>query len=268
MKALYWGVQAIKSPTGLPLSLRLLRDCHSILMTDVRGGSQNKTPGDFRTSQNWIGGTTPRNAIYVPPTVEEMDGLLGEMEKYIYKGNLPELVKVALLHYQFETIHPFLDGNGRIGRLFIILYLIDKNILTNPTLYISLFLKKRKGDYYDLLTDVRNRSNYENWIRFFLQGVVETSNQVMKTTKNIQALQEIDRANLKSQNEIKLLDLLFQQPVVQIKTVEEYLECSNQTANSLVKKFVEKEILKPVDNKQRYKKYRYDKYIKVIQEEL
>ena len=177
-----------------------------------------------------------------------MNYLLGEMEKYIYEGNLPKLVKVALLHYQFETIHPFLDGNGRIGRLFIILYLIHEKILKNPTLYISLFLKRQKSDYYNLLNNVRNKGKYEEWIKFFLQGIIKTSNQVMKTNKKIQKIQESDKAKLKSQNEIKFLDLLFQKPFVSIKNAQNHLKISNQTANSLIGKFVKKDILAPKDN--------------------
>ena len=265
--ALNHGIDSIK--TGkLPLSLRLLRECHQILMDNVRGGEPEKRKGEFRNSQNWIGGNSPRDAVFVPPQANDVIHLMGDLEKYIYDGKLPDLIKIALLHYQFETIHPFLDGNGRIGRLLIPLYLISNGILNYPTIYLSLYLKKLKMNYYDLLMDVRNRGSYERWILFFLEGIIKVSGQIMTTTKNILMLEERDKSLVSNKNEIALLELLFKNPTTNIKKIEEALNISNNTANSLAKKFETLGILKQTNTLQRNKKYIYKKYMDIIEGEL
>ena len=266
-KALNHGTDSIQ--TGkLPLSLRLLQECHQILMDNVRGGEPEKRKGEFRDSQNWIGGNSPKDAVFVPPQPNEVITLMGDLEKYLYGGKLPNLVKAALIHYQFETIHPFLDGNGRIGRLLITLFLISNRILNYPTIYLSLYFKKLKMDYYDLLMDVRNRGSYERWIQFFLEGIIQVSNQIMDTTKKILMLEERDKSLVSSKNEIALLDILFKLPATNIKHIEDVLHISNNTASSLVKKFEKLGILKQTNTLQRNKKYIYKQYMDIIEAEL
>jgi Fic family protein len=262
--ALNHGIRSIKTDR-LPLSLRLLQECHQILMANVRGGEPEKRKGEFRNSQNWIGGNSPKEAVFVPPQPNEVIALMGDLEKYLYTGKFPNLVKVALIHYQFETIHPFLDGNGRIGRLLITLFLISNGILNYPTMYLSLYLKKQKMDYYDLLMDVRQRGRYERWIRFFLEGIFQVSNQIMTTTKNIRILEENDKSLVSNKNEIALLELLFKNPTTNIKKIEEALNISNNTANSLAKKFEKLGILKQTNKLQRNKKYIYNRYMDILE---
>ncbi len=262
-KALNHGINRIKNE-NFPLCLRLLKECHNILMRNVRGGEPARTPGEFRRTQNWIGGSSLADAIFVPPQVSEVNSLLSELEKNIHESNFPQLVKIALIHYQFETIHPFLDGNGRIGRLLVNLYLIEKKLLNYPTLYLSLYLKEHKHEYYQKLTNVRKNGDYIEWVKFFLQGVIDTSAQIMKTTKNIQNLAEQDKQRLNTKNEYLLLDFLLSQPVVDIKMVEEKLGIANMTANTLVKKFEEKSIMIQTNKNKRYRKYRYNKYTDII----
>lgn len=266
-EALNFGIDNIK--TGkLPLSFRLLKECHKILMNSVRGGEPNKTSGEYRNSQNWIGGNSPKNAYFVPPPTSELMNLLGELERYMYYGKMPHLIKLALIHYQFETIHPFLDGNGRIGRLIIPLYLISNGIINYPTLYLSLYLKKHKMEYYNLLMDVRNNSTFTNWIKFFLEGIIEVSRQIMQMTKQIDSLEKQDRMLVHLKSEVALLESLFINPTTNIKKVKDELNVSNGTSNNLVKKFEELGILVQVGNSQRNKKYIYKKYLDIIEEEL
>ncbi len=253
----------------LPLCNRLLKKCHSILMNDVRGGEPSKTKGEFRKSQNWIGGDKPSNAIYVPPSNKKISRMLSDLEKYIHEGKSADLIKISLIHYQFETIHPFLDGNGRIGRLLITLYFIEKGILTYPSLYLSLYFKKNRSRYYNKLTDIREDGKYINWIRFFLKGVIKTSNQVMNTTYKIQELIKEDREKISLKNEIELFDFLLNEPFVDIKIVEHAINVSNKTANTIISKFIELGILEQINPEaKRYKKYIYKKYINIIDQEI
>lgn len=267
IKAISFGIKKLKDD-DFPMSLRLLKEMHAILMDKVRGGENNKTPGEFRTSQNWIGGTSPKNAFFVPPTPQEIMLHLGEMEKYFYENDYPNLIKVALLHYQFETIHPFCDGNGRIGRLIITLYLIWKDILNSPTLYLSLFFKKHKTKYYELLTAVREKGEYENWVMFFLEGVEEVSNQVIATTKKILDLQKQDNLKIQSLggNAFKLLNLLSEVPVITVKDAENKLNLSYATINNLVGTFEKLEILKQITGGKRNRKYVYKDYVEILNE--
>jgi len=266
-KALNYGIEQIKND-GLPLSSRLLRNCHKILMTGVRGGESEKTPGEFRRSQNYIGGNNPVTAIFVPPKEDTVVELMSDFEKYIHTGKMPDVVKLALLHYQFETIHPFLDGNGRIGRLLISLFLINRDILQQPTLYLSLYLKKHKQDYYQALTNVRENNEINEWIRFFLQGIILVSKQIINTTKNIMALKDDLFATVHSDNEHKLLDMLFIRPALNISAVEKQLNISKATAGKLVKDFEKKGILVQTNSTQRYKEFLFKKYIDIIEAEL
>jgi len=262
-KALNHGINKIKNE-NFPLCVRLLKECHSILMKNVRGGEPEKTRGEFRSTQNWIGGTSPADAIFVPPKASEINTLLADIEKNIHESKFPQLVKIALIHYQFETIHPFLDGNGRIGRLLINLFLVEKKILNYPTLYLSLYLKEHKQDYYSKLTNVRNNGNYKEWIKFFLKGLIDTSQQIMKTTRSIQELGEKDKQKSNSKNEYLLLNYLLLEPFVDIKMVEKELKIANMTANTLVRKFESKSILMQINDNKRYKKYIYKEYIDIM----
>ena len=267
LKALNYGIDQIKND-GLPLSARLLRNCHKILMNGVRGGESEKTPGEFRRSQNYIGGNNPSTAIFVPPKEDTIGDLISDFEKYIHEGQLPDVIKLALLHYQFETIHPFLDGNGRIGRLLISLFLVNRNILQQPTLYLSLYLKKHKQEYYGLLTDVREKNDFIGWFDFFLTGIVLVSKQIIETTKKILALKEELLTKVKSDNEHKLLELIFRNPTLNISVVKDELGISKATANKLVNEFVKKGILAQTNTSQRYKQFLFKEYMDIIESEL
>ncbi len=267
LHAMQFGTMQIQNGE-LPLSSRLLKQCHALLMQNVRGGEINKTPGAFRTSQNYIGGSKPSDAVFVPPVESQIDDLISDLEKYIHYGTLPDVINMALLHYQFETIHPFLDGNGRIGRLLISLFLIQKNILKHPTLYLSLYLKKHKTKYYDLLTQVRENGDFIQWISFFLTGITKVCTQIINTTTKIQHLKESTLSTLKNDKEYKLLELLFIKPALDITYVEHHLSISKATANKLVKNFTEKQILIQSNTAKRYKKYIFKSYIDILEATL
>ena len=266
-RALNYGLEQIKND-GLPLSARLLRNCHKILMNNVRGGESEKTPGEFRRSQNYIGGKNPATAVFVPPREDSLNDLISDFEKYIHIGQMPDVIKLALLHYQFETIHPFIDGNGRIGRLLISLFLVNRNILQQPTLYLSLYLKKHKVEYYELLTNVREKNDFIVWFEFFLTGIVLVSKQIIDTTKKILALRDELSLIVKSDNEHKLLEFLFVSPAINITTVKDKLGVSKATANKIVNDFVQKGILKQTNAMQRYKQFIFKKYMDIIEAEL
>lgn len=267
LKALNYGIDQIKN-TGLPLSSRLLRQCHAILMNNVRGGESEKTPGEYRRSQNYIGGKNPSTAIYVPPKEDKIEELMSDLEKYIHHGKLPDVIKLALIHYQFETIHPFLDGNGRIGRLLISLFLIDKNIIEQPTLYLSLYLKKYKSEYYELLTSIRERNQITKWFEFFLKGIITICKQIITITKKIIALKENLSKTINNENEHKLLDLLFQNPTLEINSVVKNLNVSKATANKLVNNFVNKGLLFQINESKRYKRFLFKPYMDIIEADL
>lgn len=252
-----------------PLSLRLLREIHGILLKSGRGSGRN--PGEFRTSQNWIGpsGSTLQTASFVPPTVPDMEIALGDLENYLYEEDgLPPLIKIALIHAQFETIHPFLDGNGRMGRLLITFWLCQQKILRQPLLYISYYFKKHRTDYYDHLMDVRKNGDWEGWIKFFLKGIAEVSEEATITAKEILDLKndiEKQLGDTNSTNALALVDLLFEKPIITKQEVEERLKIAQPTAGRLVERFCELGIL--VDNtptKKRYKEYKFSKYLELL----
>lgn len=268
VKAMNYGMERIKV---LPLSLRLLREIHAYLLAGVRGSNRN--PGEFRTSQNWIGpsGCTLTTASFVPPPVAEMMTALGDLEKYMYdESELPALIRIALIHAQFETIHPFLDGNGRMGRLLIAFWLYDQQILAYPLLYISYYFKLHRTAYYDALTSVRTEGDWESWIKFFLRGVAQVADEAATSAKSIMSLKDnavmqIQKMNSGKANALLLLDYLFQSPVISINNVKTELNISYPTAKNLVDMFREREIIKCIDERAiRNKRYIFTKYIEIL----
>ncbi|MBQ7145990.1 MAG: Fic family protein [Lachnospiraceae bacterium] len=268
--AMNWGLSELEN---LPLSLRLIRSIHQKLLSGTRGDSRN--PGEFRQSQNWIGpaGCTLKTATFVPPSVPDMKDALGDLEKYFYKEDgLPALIKIALIHAQFESIHPFLDGNGRIGRLLITFWLCQQQILSKPLLYLSYYFKQHRSDYYDLLMKVRKEGAWEDWIKFFLKGVASVSDEAVNTAKSIITLKDSlssSISNLDSKNSYYriLLDHLFDVPFVTRSEVVQILSVSNPTAGSIIDTFVDLGILQDVSpDRKRNKLYKFSKYIDILQE--
>lgn len=259
---------AIKELESLPISNRLIKNIHAILLNSVRG--EAKQPGEFRKSQNWIGGASLVTAYFIPPHHDEVDELMSDLEKFLHNEEIfvPHLIKIAIAHYQFETIHPFLDGNGRIGRLLITLYLVSNGLLKKPSLYLSDFIEKNKAAYYEALTRVRTDNDLIHWIKFFLEIVIVTANSGVQTFQNILSLkQEMDALVVgfgkKAHNASKLIEFLYQRPIISISDIIEPLEVSKPTANSLVKEFEEKGILKEITGYERNKLFVFDKYLTI-----
>ena len=254
--------------TSLPLSLRLIREIHEELLKGVRG--EHRTPGEFRTSQNWIGppGSTINNAAFIPPPPHEMQTTLGDLEKFIHKGDsLPALVKNALIHAQFETIHPFLDGNGRIGRLLITFILVHDDILKRPLLYLSYYFKLNRQEYYERLNNIRNKGDWEGWLKFFLKGVYEVSQQATETAQKTIALQERDRVRfVNSPDGLRLMDHLFMNPLVTIHEIRRLTGISHATAGRLVKQMTELGILDEITGYARNRKFLYKDYFNILKE--
>lgn len=265
--AMNYGLERLQS---LPLSLRLIKEIHHILLNNTRGAE--KSPGDFRNSQNWIGsaGSTLSTATFIPPNVEDMKQAMGELELYIHQDDdLPWLLKVALIHCQFETIHPFLDGNGRIGRLLITFLLCEKNILNKPLLYLSHYFKQNRSEYYDFLMKVRNKGDWEGWLKFFLKGVVSVSQQAILTSRNILDLQFRHRSLVmekNSSNALRLLDFLYYKPILNVGNALEKLGLSFPTINNLFNLFEELGILHEKTGLQRNRVYMYSEYVQLLDE--
>ncbi len=261
---------ALEELSRLPLSNRLIRETHRILLSSGRG--EHKTPGEFRVSQNWIGGASLADAVFIPPAQTELPELLGDLEMFLHNESvkLPHLVRIAIAHYQFETIHPFLDGNGRIGRLLITLYLVSSGILEKPLLYLSDFFKHNKSLYYDNLTLVRERNDLGQWIKFFLTGVIQTAERSVETLKKITDLKatvEQDRIvhlGKGSRHGIVLLRSLFKNPVVSVKTVHEQTGLSLKAANDLIAAFVSNGILVETTGFQRNRMFVFSEYLKLF----
>lgn len=267
VQALSYGIQRLQS---FPMSVRVIKELHAILMKGVRGAT--KTPGEFRRSQNWIGppGGGLKQARYVPPPADRVPDLIGNLEQFMHGGDSENaLIDCALLHYQFETIHPFLDGNGRVGRLLIPIYLSWKGVLSYPLLYLSLFLKVHRQEYFDRLTYVRERGNYEQWVDFFLEGVAWSAENGVTTIQKILALKERLVARIQDESRcslqsLKMLDHLFQSPLGSIGHFAQRLNVSRQWATTQVNLFEELGILKEVTGHRRNKRYLFFDYLAIL----
>ncbi|MGO8685022.1 MAG: Fic family protein [Thermoleophilia bacterium] len=260
------GLQLVKE---LPLSLRLIRQIHKRLLEGVRGAE--KEPGEFRRSQNWVGprGMSLTEAMYVPPAIDDMKRALGDLEDFLHDRRLlPPLIKCGLVHSQFETIHPFLDGNGRMGRLLITFLLCQQGILERPLLYLSYFFKQNRIEYYDRLQAVRDRGDWEGWMKFFLRGVIEVSSQSAITVRDILTLRathtELLQTKLRSANSLRLLDHLYDRPVTSVADVAEHLGVTFNGANALVGKFCDLGLLRETTGGARRRRFAYDPYITLL----
>ena len=264
---------ALKRLEKIPLCCRLIREVHEVLMNGVRG--QDKTPGEFRDSQNWIGpaNCSLKDARYIPPNVEDMQDAMSDLEKYMNENtDYDSLIRIALIHYQFETIHPFLDGNGRVGRLLILLYLMEQRLLSKPVIYISYFLKKNQVEYYDRISEVRRSGNYEQWIRFFLEAVSKAASDSLQSIiqlsvlhdKNIEKLPKTTRSkdNLRA-----VFDYIEQYPIIDIKRTAKELEISYNTAATAVKRLVELGILQETTNSARNRVFAYEEYLGILRKD-
>jgi len=257
---------AVKELETLPISNRLIKNIHAILLNSVRG--EAKQPGEFRKSQNWIGGASLASAYFIPPHHNEVGELMSDLERFLHNEEIfvPHLIKIAIAHYQFETIHPFLDGNGRIGRLLIPLYLVSNGLLKKPSLYLSDFIEKNKSAYYEALTRVRTDNDLIHWIKFFLEAVIVTAKSGVQTFETILSLkQEMDALMVgfgrKAHNASKLLEMLYQKPIVNMTDVGRELKLAKATVSSLIKDFEEKGILKETTGYERNKYYAFTRYL-------
>lgn len=269
-------VLAMRTALGLldklPFSSRLIRETHKVLLQGVRGA--HKLPGEFRRSQNWIGGATIKDAAFVPPIHESIGELMGDLEHFAHNESIyiPDLLRIALIHYQFETIHPFLDGNGRVGRLMITLYLVDKGILKQPVLYLSDFLEKNRQHYYEHLMRVRQSSDITPWFKFFLIGVAETARNGIKTFDAILSLQkETDRKletlGRKMASARRLITALFEQPIMSPEQAAKAADISSPSAYNLIKDLECLEILKEITGAQRHRVYSFEPYLNIFKEQ-
>lgn len=265
ISAMNYGLERLDQ---IPLSLRLIREIHKILLRGVRG--EWKTPGEFRTSQNWIGGADLQTAKFIPPPHREVMPLMGNLEEYMHDNSLvPILIKTGLIHAQFETVHPFLDGNGRIGRLLITFYLCQQGVLRKQLLYLSAFFKEHRQDYYEKLNRYRKDDAIEEWLKFFMEGVIETSEKAVETARKIIKLRD-DHLNKvagigkSSERGIKLLNTLYRTPIVRIKDVERIVALSNPNALLLVERFVKLGILHELTGQKRNRVFSYQEYINLF----
>jgi len=267
--ALNKGLELLRG--GLPLSLRLIQEIHGVLLSKGRGSI--RTPGDFRKSQNWIGGSRPGNARFVPPPPEEVMGCMGDLEKFLHDQPVrtPLLLKAAISHVQFETIHPFLDGNGRLGRLLITFLLCTEGALSEPLLYLSLYFKKHRDTYYDLLQRVRVEGDWEVWVTFFLEGVIETAEQAVTTAQRIMKLFTDDRTRIESMglaagNVLRVYSYLQKKPVLEIPRASQEIDISQPTVTSALKRLEEIGVVREITGKARDRIYAYKEYLNILEE--
>lgn len=261
--------EAIAKLKKLPFSSRLIRDTHKILLQGVRG--KHKQPGEFRQSQNWIGGATINDAIFVPPAHTSVGELIADLEKFVHddSAHFPELLKIALIHYQFETIHPFLDGNGRVGRLLITLYLVSRGILKRPVLYLSDFFERNRTHYYDNLMRVRTKNDLLQWFKFFLVGIIETAKKSIATFDNILKLQQdvekrIRTLGSRTANAQKVVHYLYQRPMIDAAKVGVVTGLSPASAYKLIVDLEKLGILKEITGGKRGKQYLFDEYLQLF----
>jgi cell filamentation protein, protein adenylyltransferase len=266
--AMMYGVERLKE---FPLSLRLIREMHERLLQSSRGGTKN--PGEFRRSQNWIGGTRPGNAMFVPPPVSELGACLDAFERFMHENEsrLPPLIKAGLLHVQFETIHPFLDGNGRIGRLLVTLYLCVHDVLRKPLLYLSLYLKMHRGDYYRLLQEVREHGAWEAWLEFFLDGVTETASQAFDAATRIAELFKRDRERITAESDragsvLRVHELLQQNPFLTSNALVERTGLTAPTINAALGDLERLRIVDEVTGRRRGRVFGYRAYLDILNE--
>ena len=269
VRAMNYGLERLVT---FPLSLRLIREIHAELLSNVRGAERR--PGEFRTSQNWIGpqGAPLSRATFVPPPVSELNQALGDFEQFLHSNEaLPSLIFSGLAHVQFETIHPFLDGNGRVGRLLVTFLLVHRGTLHRPLLYLSAYLRRHRAEYYDRLMAVREDGDWEGWLRFFLLGVAETAEEATATARTIVQLREEDRSRLHGPmhgaHEIRVLDLLFHRPLVNVALVAGHLGVTEVTAARVIERMAAVGILEEISGRKRNRVYRYSAYWRLFQED-
>lgn len=264
VRAMNYGLQRLDE---LPLSNRLIREIHNVLLSGVRGG--NAQPGEWRKLQNWIGpqGCSLKEATFVPPPPQQLDEILGRFEHFLHDENLPALLQIGMAHAQFETIHPFLDGNGRVGRLLIAFLLYQKEILETPVLYISHYFKKHRQDYYDHLQAVRETGSWEAWLKFFLHGVYEVSQEATETSRKIVDLREAHHQLIAEHfgrvagNAMQVLEALYQKPFIKVQDIKDLIHVTYPAANQLMNKFVDHGLLVEVTGQARNRQFRYGPYI-------
>lgn len=267
VKAMNYGLQRLST---LPISTRLVKELHGILLNNTRGGE--KAAGEFRRSQNWIGGSRPSNAVYVPPPPHEIPAAMSNLEKFIHDDSLSitPLLKAGIVHAQFETIHPFLDGNGRLGRLLITLILYRYQVLDEPLLYLSLYFKRHRQTYYEKLNSIRKDGDWEGWLKFYLQGIAEISQQAIEAARKIIDLQNRDRERLRARSRsavlFRLLDVLCKNPVLNVATAADILAVTLPTARTAIKSLEETGILQETTGRKRDRSYSYQEYLEIIKE--
>lgn len=271
VQAMNYGLERLQT---LPVSVRLIREIHEHLLRNVRGSEHQ--PGELRRTQNWIGpaGCTLNEATFVPPPPHEMPAALAQWERFLHADDaIPYLLKVGLAHAQFETIHPFLDGNGRVGRLLITFLLCERGLLQQPVLYLSHYFKRHRQAYYEHLQAIRDRGDWESWLTFFLRGMTEVSEEATQTARRIVDLREAHRALIVEQfgrvtaNGLKVLESLYSHPIVNVKAIAELTGVAYPTANELTKKFVDQGILTEMTGRRRSRIFRYDAYIRLFAED-
>ncbi len=263
---------AINKLKEIPLCNRLIKQAHEVLLSGIRG--ENKSPGEFRHSQNWIGaaGCNLQNARFVPPNVVDMNEAMSDVEKYInVEDDLDMLIRAGLIHYQFETIHPFLDGNGRIGRLLITLFLMEKKVLTTPALYISYFLKKNRIEYYDRMSEVRLKGNYEQWVKFFLEAVYESAKDATETIDKLVALHDkncikIETLGRRAKNVMRVFEYLEANPIIEIQKTAKELEIAFNTMSNIVKDLSSIGVLEQTSTQSRNRTFVYKEYLEILKE--